>query len=136
MQPAKLSATLNALATALDGRGKQLGQNLVALDTYLKGLNPHLPTLTSDIRRLTSVATTYSAAVPDLLTTVRNLSATADTVVAKQDSLARSCAASPVWRTTATSMLQQDGGRIIQVGQLSRPTLADPGDATRPSSPA
>ena len=123
VQPAKLSATLNALATALDGRGEQLGQNLVALDTYLKGLNPHLPTLTSDIRRLTSVATTYSAAVPDLLTTVRNLSATADTVVAKQDSLGPFFQGVTGLANTATSVLQQDGGRLIQVGQLSRPTL-------------
>ena len=92
VQPAKLSATLNALATALDGRGEQLGKNLVALDAYLKGLNPHLPTLTSDIRRLTSVADTYAAAVPDLLTTVRNLSATSDTLVANQSCSGRSCA--------------------------------------------
>jgi phospholipid/cholesterol/gamma-HCH transport system substrate-binding protein len=123
VQPAKLSATLNALATALDGRGKQLGANLVALDTYFKGLNPHLPALTTDIRRLTSVATTYSAAVPDLLTTVRNLSATADTVVAKQDSLGPFLRGVTGVANTATTMLQQDGGRIIQVGQLSRPTL-------------
>ncbi len=123
VHPAQLSATLNALATALEGRGKQLGQNLVALDTYLKGLNPHLPTLTSDIQRLTSVATTYSAAVPDLLTTVRNLSATADTLVAKQDSLNPFLRGVTGLATTATSVLQQDGGRIIQVGQLSRPTL-------------
>jgi virulence factor Mce-like protein len=123
VQPAKLSATLNALATALDGRGKQLGQNLVDLDTYLQGLNPHLPTLTSDIRRLTSVATTYAAAVPDLLTTVRNLSATADTIVAKQDSLGPFLKGVTGVATTGTSVLQQDGNRIIEVGQLSRPTL-------------
>ena len=123
VHPAQLSATLNALATALEGRGKQLGQNLVALDTYLKGLNPHLPTLTSDIQRLTSVATTYSAAVPDLLTTVRNLSATADTIVAKENSLSPFLRGVTGVATTATSMLQEDGGRIIEVGQLSRPTL-------------
>ncbi len=124
VQPAKLSATLNAVATALDGRGEQLGKNLVALDAYLKGLNPHLPTLTSDIRRLSSVATTYAAAAPDLLTTVRNLSTTADTIVAKQDSLGPFLRGVTGLATTATSVLQEDGDRIIRVGQLSRPTLA------------
>jgi phospholipid/cholesterol/gamma-HCH transport system substrate-binding protein len=124
VQPAKLSATLNAVATALDGRGKQLGQNLVALDGYLKGLNPHVPTLTSDLRRLTSVADTYSQAVPDLLTTVRNLSTTADTVVAKQDSLSTFLHGVTGLATTGTSVLTQDGDRIIEVGQVSRSTLA------------
>jgi phospholipid/cholesterol/gamma-HCH transport system substrate-binding protein len=124
VQPAKLSATLNAMATALDGRGEQLGKNLVALDAYLKGLNPHLPTLTADIRRLSSVATTYAGAAPDLLTTVRNLSTTADTIVAKQDSLGPFLRGVTGLATTATSVLEQDGSRLIRVGQLSRPTLA------------
>jgi phospholipid/cholesterol/gamma-HCH transport system substrate-binding protein len=124
VHPAELSATLNAVATALDGRGTQLGKNLVALDGYLKGLNPHLPTLTSDIRRLSSVATTYAQATPDLLTTLRNLSTTADTVVAKQDSLKSFFQGVTGLATTGTSVLKQDGSRIIQVGQVSRSTLA------------
>ncbi len=123
VKPAELSATLNALATALEGRGEQLGQNLVALDAYLKGLNPHLPTLTSDIRRLTSVADTYTAAVPDLLTTVRNLSATSDTLVAHQSQLGPFLRGVTALGDTGTSVLQQDGSRIIEVGRLSRPTL-------------
>lgn len=124
VQPQKLSATLNAMATALDGRGEQLGQNLVALDAYFKGLNPHLPTLTSDLRRLTSVAATYADAAPDLLTTVRNLSTTADTLVARQDSLGPFLRGVTGLANEGTSLLQQDGDRIIRVGQLSRPTLA------------
>ncbi len=123
VKPAELATTLNAMATALDGRGEQLGRNLVALDTYLAGLNPHLPTITSDIRRLASVATTYSQAVPDLLTTVRNLSTTSDTLVAKQDALGPFLRGVTGLATTATSVLQEDGSRIIRVGQVSRPTL-------------
>jgi phospholipid/cholesterol/gamma-HCH transport system substrate-binding protein len=123
VQPQKLAATLNAMATALDGRGEQLGKNLVALDAYLKGLNPHLPTLTSDLRRLTSVATTYADAAPDLLTTVRNLSTTADTIVARQDSLGPFLRGVTGLADEATAVLREDGDRIIQVGRLSRPTL-------------
>jgi virulence factor Mce-like protein len=124
VQPQKLAATLNAMATALDGRGEQLGRNLVALDAYLRGLNPHLPTLTSDLRRLTSVASTYAAAAPDLLTTVRNLSTTADTLVARQDSLGPFLRGVTGMANEATAVLQEDGDRIIRVGQVSRPTLA------------
>jgi phospholipid/cholesterol/gamma-HCH transport system substrate-binding protein len=124
VEPQKLAATLNAMATALDGRGEQLGKNLVALDAYLKGLNPHLPTLTSDLRRLSSVATTYADAAPDLLTTVRNLSTTADTLVARQDSLGPFLRGVTGMADETTALLRQDGDRIIEVGQLSRPTLA------------
>ncbi|HEX2177363.1 MAG TPA: MCE family protein, partial [Nocardioidaceae bacterium] len=43
VRPADLSATLNAVATALEGRGARLGDNLVRLDGYLKKLNPQVP---------------------------------------------------------------------------------------------
>ena len=43
VQPAELNTTLNALATALEGRGDQLGENLETLDSYLKRLNPQIP---------------------------------------------------------------------------------------------
>ena len=41
VKPAELNATLTAVATALQGRGEELGKTLVQMDTYLKGLNPH-----------------------------------------------------------------------------------------------
>ena len=44
VQPAKLATTLNALSTTLDGRGDQIGRNLVLVDRYLKALNPSMPT--------------------------------------------------------------------------------------------
>ena len=42
--------TLNALATALEGRGEELGENLETLDTYLKRLNPQIPQIVDDLR--------------------------------------------------------------------------------------
>ena len=39
VQPEKLSSTLNAVSTALDGRGKQFGETLVQLGDYLGELN-------------------------------------------------------------------------------------------------
>ena len=43
VQPAELNMTLNALATALEGRGDQIGENLETVDGYLKRLNPQIP---------------------------------------------------------------------------------------------
>jgi phospholipid/cholesterol/gamma-HCH transport system substrate-binding protein len=52
VKPEKLSATLNALATALDGRGTQLGENLVRADRYFAAVNPKMPTIQADISEL------------------------------------------------------------------------------------
>ena len=83
MQPADLNATLNALATALEGRGEQLGETMDELEAYLGEIEPHLPTLREDLVKLADVADTYDLAAPDLLAVLRNLTVTARTVVEK-----------------------------------------------------
>jgi phospholipid/cholesterol/gamma-HCH transport system substrate-binding protein len=40
VQPADINQTLNAVATALEGRGELIGENLETVDAYLKRLNP------------------------------------------------------------------------------------------------
>ena len=40
VQPEKLAMTLNALASALEGRGTRLGENLVLVDSYFKADQP------------------------------------------------------------------------------------------------
>src|SRR5262249_15053496 len=49
VQPEKLSSTLTAISTALDGRGKQLGDTLSDLGKLVGDLNPHVPELRHDI---------------------------------------------------------------------------------------
>ena len=60
VQPADLNMTLNAIATALEGRGDQLGENLETVDSYLKRLNPQIPALVEDLRLTASVSDTYA----------------------------------------------------------------------------
>ncbi|HET8614315.1 MAG TPA: MCE family protein [Actinomycetales bacterium] len=123
VRPQDLSATLNAMATALEGRGEQLGQNLRMVDDYLKQLQPHLPTLTDDISRLADVASTYADAAPDLVGTLRNLAVTSQTVATKQSTVAAFLTGTTGLARTATGVLTDDGDRIIRVGAVSRPTL-------------
>ena len=49
VKPADLNATLTAIATALEGRGDQLGENLETVDSYLNRLNPQIPLLLEDL---------------------------------------------------------------------------------------
>ena len=122
VKPEKLAATLNALATALDGRGTQLGDNLVRADKYFAAINPK--TITADISRLADVATTYADAAPDILRMLTALTTTSNTIVAKQDALAGFLAGTAGFANTATTFLSSNGDRIIQVGSVQRPTLA------------
>jgi hypothetical protein len=87
VQPAELNATLTAMATALRGRGADLGQTLVQLDAYLTKLNPHAAQLVHDVEALGRVADEYDTAAPDLFATVDNLQTSARTVIARQRSL-------------------------------------------------
>jgi virulence factor Mce-like protein len=124
VKPEKLAATLNALAAALDGRGTQLGNNLVRADRYLAAINPTMPTIAADIGGLADVAATYADTAPDLLRMLKALTTTSVTVVAKQNALAGFLAGTAGFANTATAFLNANGDRIIQVGNVQRPTLA------------
>lgn len=87
IKPEKLNATLNALATALQGRGDQIGRNLEQVDSLLGKVNPELPTLVHDLRALSDVADIYNEAAPDLLQTLRNLNVTNKTVADKRGTI-------------------------------------------------
>src|SRR5665647_260269 len=105
VKPEKLAATLNALATALDGRGTQLGENLVLADTYFAALNPKMPTIQADISGLADLASTYAAAAPDLLRMLKSLTTTNATIAEKQDALAGFLAGTAGFANTATEFL-------------------------------
>jgi phospholipid/cholesterol/gamma-HCH transport system substrate-binding protein len=124
VKPEKLAATLNALATALDGRGTQLGHDLVLADKYLAAINPKMPTIQADISRLADLASTYSDAAPDVLRMLKALTTTNATIVEKQNALAGFLAGTAGFANTATTFLNGNGDRIIQVGRVQRPTLA------------
>ncbi len=123
VKPAQLATTLNAMATALEGRGQRLGENLVLADRYFTQFNKNLPTLKQDISGLADVASLYAAAAPDLLNMARDLSVTNRTIVEKQGALAGFLAGTTGFADTATAVLNENADRIIRVGRVSRPTL-------------
>src|SRR3954467_12071544 len=72
VQPAELNYTLNALATALQGRGEAIGNNLEVLNGYLQRMNPQMPKLIADVKRLGTVSDIYADVFPDIAATLRN----------------------------------------------------------------
>jgi virulence factor Mce-like protein len=123
VRPEKLSATLNALATALEGRGTRLGENLVLVDEYFAALNPRMPTIRADISGLADLASTYAVAAPELVRAATNLVTTNTTIVQRRDQLAGFLASAAGFANTTADFLDANGERIIRVGRVSRPTI-------------
>jgi phospholipid/cholesterol/gamma-HCH transport system substrate-binding protein len=88
LEPDKLSVTLTAIAQGLSGRGGELGHTLTNLNTVLRHLNPQLPALDTDIKRLAGLTRTYNQAAPSILSALNNFSATSQVVAAEQASYA------------------------------------------------
>ncbi|MFI2432965.1 MCE family protein [Streptomyces sp. NPDC018693] len=123
VRPGELSATLSAFATALEGRGDRIGDNLVRVEDYLRRLNPHLPSLKEDITRFADVAEVYGDAAPDLLRILRATVTTSRTIVEKKDRLAAALRTTATTAGTAEDLLAAEGERLITLGRVSRPTL-------------
>lgn len=124
LQPAELNYTLNALATALEGRGEKIGASVITLDRYLKRLNPLIPALMEDLRLLSSVSDTYADVVPQLAATLRNSVKTGNTLVQKEARLNKFLRDTASFSSTAQSFLDANGDNIVELGKVSEPTLA------------
>lgn len=123
VKPEKLSATLTALAQALQGRGTELGDTMVRLNAYLAELNPELPALNRDITELARVARLYGDASPDILRALTELTVTSRTIVDQRANLARLYGSVTGSADYITAWLRETSPLIIRLSADSRPTL-------------
>jgi virulence factor Mce-like protein len=123
VDPADLNATLNTLATALEGRGSEIAATLTQLDGYLKKLNPNVPNLIAALTKLTQVSKIYGDVTPDLARALRNLTITGNTVVEKEKQLQTFFTDVQTLSTTGNAFLKENEDRVIRLGEVSRPVL-------------
>jgi phospholipid/cholesterol/gamma-HCH transport system substrate-binding protein len=124
VRPADLNATLNALATALEGRGEQLGATMDELGQYLDAIDEHLPTLRQDLVELADVADAYDIAAPDLLDTLDNVTVTSKTIVEKRRAFDVFFSDLGGLADTSTRILRDNEQNLVRVGQVTEPVLA------------
>lgn len=124
LQPAELNYTLNALSTALEGRGEKIAQGVNTLDDYLRRTNPQVPALIEDIKLLSQVSDTYADVMPSLAATLRNTVKTGNTLVEKEAKLSRFLHDTSTFAATTKSFLDDNGDNIVALGRVSEPTLA------------
>ena len=123
VEPAELNQTLNALATALEGRGDEIGQNLETVDAYLKRLNPQIPALVEDLRLTASVSDTYADVLPQVGDILHNTVTTTGTLETREDRLHQLLDDITQFSGTARSFLDDNGDNLIRLGEVSRAQL-------------
>ena len=123
VRPADLNATLTALATALDGRGEQLGQNLETVDSYLKRINPQIPALLEDLKLTAQVSDTYADILPEVAQILDNTVKTTGTLEEKEASLTATLRDVRSFSDTARSFLDANETKLREAGELSTPIL-------------
>lgn len=123
VQPQDLSYTLGAVANALRGRGKSLGENLASTGRYIGQINTVLPQLKADISELADFADTYQGAANDLLAVLDNLSITNKTLVDQQAQLRRTFTVVDTSSNVTAGFLEHNEQNLISLAQTSRPVL-------------
>ena len=123
VQPAKINMTLNALATALEGRGEQLGENLVTLDNYLKKLNPKIPLLVEDLRKTAEVSNVYSDVLPQVAQILDNTVTTTQTLEGREEKLQALFGDVAGLSDSLRTFLSDNENNIVRLGEVGAAQL-------------
>jgi phospholipid/cholesterol/gamma-HCH transport system substrate-binding protein len=121
VQPGDLNLTLNAISTALEGRGEALGRDVVTVDHYLKRINPQIPRIVADLRLTTKVSNTYADVTPEIAQILRNTIKTTGTLEDRHQQLQSLFTDVSSFSDTAHDFLRANGDNIIELGKVSRP---------------
>lgn len=76
----KLNAVLSALAEGVRGKGQAIGEAITDVNQVLTAINPRSETIRADYKSFEGFADAYSAAAPDLVTTLNAASTTSETL--------------------------------------------------------
>ncbi|WP_242902955.1 MCE family protein [Actinomadura terrae] len=123
VKPKELNSTLNALATALQGRGDQIGRDIEQADALLRKVNPELGTLVHDLNALSDVSDIYTAAAPDLLQTLRNLNVTSKTITDRKATIEQLIPAVTSLADDGDAFMRRNGPKIIGFNIANRDAL-------------
>jgi phospholipid/cholesterol/gamma-HCH transport system substrate-binding protein len=123
IRPTDLNYTLNAIATALEGRGERLGESLEVLDGYLREFNPDVPDLIDSVVKLGEVSRTYDGVIPELTRVLRNSVKTTDTLQTKDQTLKALFTDVSGFSRTSKAFLAENGDNIVTLADQGRRIL-------------
>jgi phospholipid/cholesterol/gamma-HCH transport system substrate-binding protein len=128
--PADLASAIGSVAQALDGRGAQLGTTLDRAEAYLARLNPKMPLVREDVRKLAANLELVAEVAPDLLTATADALVTARTIVDQKAALVALLSGSTALTARANAFLRAHRAGILRFVDNSA-TLLDVVHANR-----
>ncbi|MDT5176128.1 MAG: phospholipid/cholesterol/gamma-HCH transport system substrate-binding protein [Mycobacterium sp.] len=124
VDPVKLNQTLTATAQALDGLGTRFGQSIENGNTILADVNPLMPRIAQDNKRLADLAGVYADAAPDLFDGLKNAVTTAKTLNDEQGTIDQALMASVGFGNTAGEVFEKGGPYLVRSSADLVPTSA------------
>ncbi len=123
VQPAQLNMTLNAIATALEGRGDAIGENLETVDAYLKRVNPQIPDLVEDLRLTAEMSDIYADVLPEVAQILDDSVKTGQTLEGREAQLTALFQDVASFSDTARTFLADNGSQLVRLGEVSAAQL-------------
>lgn len=114
VDPVRLNQTLSAAAQALGGLGDRFGRSLVDGNAILADLNPRMPALRYDTRRLADLADRYTAAAPDLFDGLGHAATTARAFTDHRGDVDAALMAAIGFAGTAADTLERGGPYLVR----------------------
>lgn len=122
IDPAKMNATLTAIADGVRGQGERIGQATSDANQVLQSLNPRMDTLHKDWRATTGFADAYSDAAQDLAAVLDAASTTSVTVTNHADDLDALLLNTIGLARAGTGLLGPNQGNLVQAVNGLEPT--------------
>ncbi len=123
LEPDTVSTTLNAVSSALRGRGDRIGSNLVLARDYLSQFNPELGRLQANLAGTADLTDTLDAAAPDILALLDDVSAINRNLVRDQAAIDRVLRDTAGVAATAEEFTAENEQRFITLARESVPNL-------------
>jgi phospholipid/cholesterol/gamma-HCH transport system substrate-binding protein len=122
IDPAKLNATLSALAEGVGGRGEQIGQATTDANQVLLALNPRSDTLAQDWRSIKGFGDAYGAAAQDILAILNSASTTSATVTNRARDLEALLLSATGLAQSGTDLLASSKDNLVRAVNTAAPT--------------
>lgn len=123
VSPADLNRTLTAMATALDGRGEQLGRTITTSASYARKFGPAVPQLLTDAALSARVGDEYTAASGSILDALDQFTVTARTIVERQQHIAAGLRALRRFAERAGLFVDVTGDDLVKIVNVSEPLV-------------
>ncbi|WP_407684883.1 MCE family protein [Mycobacterium sp. HUMS_1102779] len=122
VDPVKVNLTLSAAAQALSGLGEKFGQSIVKGNAVLDDVNPQMPQIRDDVRKLADLGDTYANASPDLFDFLSNAVITSRTLNAQQKDLDQALLSAAGFGNTGAELFDKGGPYLARGAKDLVPT--------------